>query len=122
MGGGMGGMGGGMGGMGMGGMGGGMGGMGMGGMGFGSVPPKALPAVNNQNGLAPQDKAVPKGQALPRRRVNDPEVEHLLNRILDKKTSQVRPQKSQPQWFAQIQDGEFRLNNKAVEDLKKKAV
>jgi hypothetical protein len=43
-----------------------------------------------------------------------------LNRILDHKTSQTTPGSFQPQWFAQIQDGEFRLDNKTVEDLKKK--
>jgi len=46
-------------------------------------------------------------------------VEKLLNRILDEKTSKTE---FEGQWFAQIRDGEFRLDNDAVEDLKKKVV
>jgi hypothetical protein len=72
-----------------------------------------MPAKAN----APKTKAAPNSQAPANRRANDPEVENLLNRILDDTTSQTS---SQPQWFAQIQDGDFRLDNKTVEDLKKK--
>jgi hypothetical protein len=90
---------------------GGLGGGGGGGL-FNIAPP-AMPAKAN----APKTKAAPKGQAPAKRRANDPEVENLLNRILDDTTSQTS---SQPQWFAQIQDGDFRLDNKTVEDLKKK--
>jgi hypothetical protein len=80
------------------------------------MPGKSKPAGN-----APHGKATQKEQAAPRNRVADPEVENLLNRILDEQTSQAAPRSFQGQWFAQVQDGEFRLDNQAVEDLKKKA-
>ena len=121
--GGMGGMMGGMGG-GMGGMGGMMGGMGgMGGGGMFNIAPQAMPQTQKAADKAPNAKAAPKnGPAVPRRRrAADPEVQNLLNRILDHSTSQTAPKKTfQPQWFAQIQDGGFRLDNEAVERLKKK--
>ena len=115
MGGGM--MGGGMGGMGMGGMGGGMGMMG-GGMGMMNIAPQPIP--QGQQNPAANPPAQP-GQAAPQNRRTDPEVENILDRILDTGTSQTAPSNFQPQWFAQIQDGGFRLDNKAVENLKKKA-
>ncbi len=119
MGGGMGMMGGGMGGMGgmgMGGMGGGMGMMG-GGMGMMNIAPQPIPHA--QQNPAANPPAQP-GQAAPRHRRPDPEVENLLDRILENGTSQTGPTSFQPQWFAQIQDGGFRLDNKAVQSLKKK--
>ncbi len=90
-----------------------------GGGGLFNIAAPGLPFLKQQ-GKAPKAQAVPNGNQQPQRRarrVKDPEVENLLDRILDEKTSQTP---FQGQWFAQIQDGEFRLDNKTVEDLKKK--
>ena len=92
----------------------GFGGLQGGGLGAGfSIPPEAMPNFNRP----PRKASKAKNQAAPKRRLSDPEVETLLNRILDERTSQTD---FEPQWFAQIQDGEFRLDNKTVQDLKKK--
>ena len=114
----MGGMGG-MGGM-MGGMGGGMGMMG-GGMGMMSIASPPIPQPQQNPAAKPVGQPGQQGQAAPRKRRSDPEVQNLLDRILEQGTSQTAPADFQPQWFAQIQDGGFRLDNKAVEALKKKA-
>jgi hypothetical protein len=97
----------------------GFGGLQGGGGGVFNIAPQAMPAQGKPAGNGAKANGSAKGQAAPQKRVTDPEVENLLNRILEDKTSQAAPSGFQPQWFAQIQDGG--LNNKAVEDLKKKA-
>jgi hypothetical protein len=111
------------GGLGGGGLGGGLGGGGFGGGGGGfgggglfSIAPQSKPPINKP-ATGPKPKAGTKSETAPARRVSDPEVENLLHRILDDKTSQTN---FEPQWFAQIQDGEFRFDNQTVEELKKK--
>lgn len=97
----------------------GFGGLQGGGGGVFNVPAQGMPGMKKS---AAKAKGTPKGQPAPAKRPTDPEVENLLNRILDEKTSQAAPSGFEGQWFAQIQDGEFRLDNQAVEDLKKKAI
>lgn len=89
-----------------------------GGGGVFNIPAQAIPQFH-QPALKAKGKAAPKGKATRKRRSRkaDPEVENLLNRILEEKTSQTT---FQGQWFAQVQDGEFRLDNQSVEELKKK--
>lgn len=100
-----------------GGLGGGIGG-GIGGGGIFNIPPQAVPQQRRPAPAnAPNGNAVPQGKPRQQRRPADPEIDNLLDRILDEKTSQTS---FQGQWFAQIQDGGFRLDNETVEELKKK--
>ena len=108
--------GGGFGGGGQGGFGGGgQGGFGGGGVGGGafSIPPAAINRANaKRRQRQPGKPAAPALQP-----VQDPELKGLLDGILGEKTSAVAQPKGQA--FAQVKD-DFRLDNDAIQSLKKK--
>jgi len=89
-----------------------------GGQGFFMFAPQALPQKANMNAPQQQDQQKKKKAV----KIVDPEVNGILNNILDERTGQLAPFRGQA--FAQIADPAaekpFRLDNKTVKELKKK--